>query len=389
MTRIKADWLANADTQRVLDLLITGGHQAFAVGGCVRNTILRVPVSDIDIASSSLPEQTMRLAKSAGIKAVPTGFDHGTVTLVVDDTPFEVTTFRRDIETDGRRAIVAFTDDIAEDARRRDFTMNALYADASGVLHDPIGGMQDLLKRRVRFIENADERIKEDNLRSLRFFRFHAQYGDPLEGLDPDALAAISNNLSGLDGLAGERVGAEMLKLLATPDPAPSLAGMSATGALMAILPGSNPQWIAPMVHLEQESGQPPDAIRRLAALGGEDPAVRWRLSRSDARKVGQLAELALGVTSVSEVAWRYGKETAWNVILTRQALSELPLPDKTEAAIERAAAAKFPLRAKDLMDHLSGPPLGAALKRAESAWIESDFDLSKDALKDVALKEG
>ena len=389
MKQIEADWLAHADTQCIFDMLIAAGHQAFAVGGCVRNTILGVPVSDIDIATSATPDETTRLAKESKVRAIPTGFDHGTVTLVVNSTPFEVTTFRRDIETDGRRAVVAFTKDIGEDARRRDFTMNALYADAKGVLHDPIGGMQDLLARRVRFIENADERIKEDSLRSLRFFRFHAQYGDPSEGLDPDALAAIASNVDGLSDLAGERIGAEMVKLLATPDPAPSLAGMSATGALAAILPGSNPQWIAPLVHLESECGQRPDAMRRLAALGGDDPVKRWRLSRSDAKKRSQLVEIGMGMTPIAEVAWRYGEDIAWSAILIRQALSEQPIPETTAETIENAVAAEFPLKAKDLMEYVAGPALGAALKRAETAWIESDFELSRTALMDVALKEG
>lgn len=389
MKRIDADWLKNADTQRVFEVFESANYQAFAVGGCVRNTLLGVPVRDIDIATSATPAETTRLAKRAGMKAIPTGFDHGTVTVVVNEKPFEVTTFRRDVETDGRRAIVAFTDSMEEDARRRDFTMNALYADASGQVHDPLGGMPDLIAHRVRFIENANERIKEDALRSLRFFRFHAQYGDPSEGLDPDALSAISKNVSALDGLAGERIGAEMLKLLATPDPAPSLAGMAVTGALIAVLPGASSQWVAPLVHLETEAGQPPDALRRLATLGGEDPNDRWRLSRADSRKRIQLTELALGNASISEVAWRHGKDIAWSVILIRHAMSEQPLPRDTAQAIQNAADADFPLKAKDLIEHLSGPALGAALRRAENAWIESNFLLSQDSLLEVALKEG
>jgi len=389
MKKINTDWLRHADTQRVFGVLTAAGHQAFAVGGCVRNTLLGVPVSDIDIATSATPDETMRLAAAAGLKAIPTGFEHGTVTLVIGNTPFEVTTFRRDVETDGRHAVVAFTKDIGEDARRRDFTMNALYADAAGGVHDPLDGIHDLLARRVRFIEDAEARIKEDYLRSLRFFRFHAQYGDATEGLDPHALAAIASNLEGLKSLAGERVGAEMLKLLVAPDPAPALAGMSSTGALATILPGSNPQWIAPLVHLEGEAGQSPDAIRRLAALGGEDPVVRLRLSRSDARKRKQLADLAFTPNGLSEVAWRHGAETAWSVILLRLALTEQPLPGNTAATINRAAAAMFPVKAQDLLHHFSGPALGAALRRAETVWIESDFQLAHAALLAVALKEG
>ena len=388
MKRIDADWLTSADTQRVFTVLAAAGHQAFAVGGCVRNTLLGVPVSDIDIATSATPEETTRLAQSAGLKAIPTGFEHGTVTLVSGKTAFEVTTFRHDIETDGRRAVVVFTNDIREDARRRDFTMNALYVDAAGGVQDPLNGLPDLLARRVRFIESADARIKEDYLRSLRFFRFHAQYGDPGQGLDADALAAIASNLEGLDSLAGERLGAEMLKLLAANDPAPALAGMFSTGALSAILPGASPQWVAPLVHLEGEAVQLPDPLRRLAALGGLDPTDRLRLSRSDAKKRNQLADFVSNLAGLSEIAWRHGTSVAWSVILLRQALTEQPLAPNTASLIERAAKAEFPLKARDLLDRLQGPALGAALKRAETAWIESEFGLDREALLEIALKE-
>ena len=240
MTQINDAWLKDADTQKVMTLLLVAGHQVFAVGGCVRNSLLGMPVTDIDIATSATPDEVVALAKSAELKAIPTGYDHGTVTIVVGQSPFEITTFRHDVETDGRRALVAFTDNIHEDARRRDFTMNALYADANGTVHDPLGGLDDLRARRVRFIEDADARIKEDYLRSLRFFRFHAQYGDPEQGLDEEALAAISANLDGLETLAAERIGAEMRKLLNATDPAPSLAAMNATGSLITILPGAD-----------------------------------------------------------------------------------------------------------------------------------------------------
>ena len=230
--RITGDWITRESTQALMKALNDAGHKALFVGGCVRNALLGVPVADVDIATDALPEEVMRIALAAKMKPVPTGIDHGTVTVVSGSIPHEVTTFRKDVETDGRRAVVAFATDVADDAHRRDLTINALYALADGTLVDPLGGLPDLKARRVRFIEDAEARIREDYLRALRFFRFHAYYGDPAAGMDPEALAAIAANLDGLDTLSRERVGAELLNLLAAPDPAPAVAAMAQTGAL-------------------------------------------------------------------------------------------------------------------------------------------------------------
>jgi tRNA nucleotidyltransferase/poly(A) polymerase len=187
----------------------------------------------------------------------------------------EVTTLRRDVATDGRRAIVAFGTDLAEDAARRDFTINALYLAPDGTLLDPTGGLPDLAARRIRFVGHASTRIREDYLRSLRYFRFHAWHGDPAEGLDPDALDAIARNLDGLDTLSRERMGHEMLRLLAAPDPAPAVAAMRVTGTLARVLPGAGDGLLAPLVHIEEEARLPLDPLRRLAALGGEEVSER------------------------------------------------------------------------------------------------------------------
>ncbi len=223
--KITGEWLTNPHTQAVCHALENAGYQALFVGGCVRNALLGVPVGDIDIATDATPEVVTEIQTRAGFKVVPTGIDHGTVTVIAKGIPHELTTFRHDVETDGRRAVVAFSNNVADDARRRDFTMNALYADASGVVIDPLGGLGDLQAKHVRFIENADDRIREDYLRTLRFFRFHAWYGDPQGGLDQDGLAAIAQNLDGLDRLSHERVGAEMKKLLGAPGPCAILSG--------------------------------------------------------------------------------------------------------------------------------------------------------------------
>ena len=222
--KIGGDWAGAAPTQALLAALVAAGGEGFFVGGCVRNALMGRPVADIDIATALHPEAVSKAATAAGFRVVPTGIDHGTVTVIAGHVPHEVTTFRRDVETDGRRAVVAYSGDMAEDAARRDFTMNALYARADGTVIDPLGGLPDLLAHRVRFVGNAPARIREDYLRILRFFRFHAHYGDPEGGLDPEGLAACAELAGGLSGLSAERVSAELAKLLSAPDPAPSVA---------------------------------------------------------------------------------------------------------------------------------------------------------------------
>ena len=212
----QADWLSRPATQAVFAALTAHGAEARAVGGAVRNALMGTPVKDVDIATTALPADVMRLATQAGLHAVPTGFEHGTVTVVAQHVPFEVTTLRRDIETFGRHARVTFTTDWTEDARRRDFTMNALYCSADGTVHDPLDGYADVLARRVRFIGDARERIREDFLRTLRFFRFVAEYGNGAPP-DPEGLAAAIAEKAGLSGLSGERIRAELLLLLAVP----------------------------------------------------------------------------------------------------------------------------------------------------------------------------
>ena len=238
---LQTQWLTRPETQALCAALEGAGYHALFVGGCVRDGIIGRAVTDIDIATDARPEQVMQITKAAGMKPIPTGIDHGTVTVVSGGIPHEVTTFRRDVETDGRRARVAFSKRVEEDALRRDFTMNALYADARGAVLDPLGtGLADLRARRVRFIGDPHDRIAEDYLRILRFFRFHAHYADRLGGLDPDGLAACAEMADGLAQLSRERVGAEMVKLLAAPDPGQSVAAMVQAGVLARVLPGAD-----------------------------------------------------------------------------------------------------------------------------------------------------
>ena len=377
--KIEGAWIEAEGVQRVLHLLTDAGHQGLLVGGCVRNALLHRPVADIDIATDAVPERVMALAKAGGLKVVPTGVEHGTVTIVVAGEPHEVTTFRRDVETHGRHATVAFAARVEEDAARRDFTMNALYADADGNVVDPLGGLPDLRARRVRFVGDAGARIREDYLRILRFFRFHAWYGDPEAGMDTGALAACAENSAGTETLSRERIGHEMRRLLAAPDPAPALAAMRATGVLGHVLPGADPRALAPLVHLEPPYA--PDWLRRLAALGGPDPTDALRLSRDEARRLAVLSDGIGATTGPAELGYRHGAELARDVLLLRAAMRDAPLPPGWETAVARGARAEFPLRAGDLMPGFVGSELGARLKELEARWIASGFELSREQL--------
>jgi len=351
----------------------------------VRNAILGLPVADIDLSTDATPDRVTELAEAAGFRVVPTGLDHGTVTIIAHHRPHEVTTFRHDVETFGRHATIVFADDVADDAARRDFTMNALYADARGEVIDPLGGLPDLLARRVRFVGDAETRIREDYLRILRFFRFHAHYGAPEAGIDAEGLAACAANSAGLETLSSERIGAELKKLLSAPDPAPAVAAMAQVGILAHVLTGADPRALAPLVHLE--AGRDPEPLRRLAALGGEGPSERLRLSRKETKTLQALREAIGSADTPSVLGWRLGAERAHDVLLLRAAVLETPLVE-ADAEIARGAAAKFPVRSADLTG-LSGPALGAALKELEARWIASDLHLGRRELLDGRTKQG
>lgn len=364
--RLAGRWLEGA--QPVFAALAP--HPAYAVGGAVRNALLGQPVADVDIATAARPEEVMRRAEAAGLRAVPTGFAHGTVTVVAGGEDYEVTTFRRDEESFGRHARVAFSDDLAEDARRRDFTLNALYATPAGEVVDPLGGLADCLARRVRFVGRAEERIREDYLRILRFFRFHAWYGAG----PPDAagLAACAALAGGLEGLSRERVGAEMMKLLAAPDPVPAVAAMAEAGVLAQVRPGAAPAALARLA----AAGAPADPVLRLAALGGRG---ELRLSRRDARRIGALSTAALGAAGPGELGYRLGAAEAEAAMLLRQALTGAPPPPGWRGAVAAGAAAVFPLRAADLPE--TGAALGRRLAALEARWIASGFRLGRAEL--------
>ena len=374
--RITGDWLAQPGTQALCGALEAAGYRALFVGGCVRNALLGVSVADVDIATDARPETVTRLAEAAGLRVVPTGIEHGTVTVIAGGVPHEVTTFRRDVETDGRRAVVAFAQDVAEDAARRDFTMNALYADLRGNVIDPLGGLPDLVARRLRFVGDAHQRIREDYLRILRFFRFHAHYGDPDQGMDAEALAASAELAEGVDGLSRERIGSEIRKLLAAPDPAPAVAAMAQAGVLARVLPGSDTRALAPLVHLEGDL--PPRWQRRLAALGGQEVEERLRLSRADVAVLAALRDAVGRGWSPAALGWKLGAEGGRDAVLLRAALLESPLPTDWQTDVARGAASVMPVTAIDLMPDLQGAALGARLKEIEARWLASDLRLTR-----------
>ena len=375
--RLTGAWLTDPRTAAVFDAIEGAGHRLFFVGGCVRNAAMGLPVADIDLATEARPEAVTEATEAAGLRSVPTGVDHGTVTVVSGGLAHEVTTFRRDVETDGRRAVVAFSDRLEDDAARRDFTINALYADRHGEVIDPVGGLVDLADRHIRFVGDAEARIREDYLRILRFFRFHAHYAET--SFEPETLAAIAGNLAGLETLSAERIGHEMLRLLEAADPAPSLSTMARVGVLGRLLPGADPDCVARLVALEE--GVEPDAIRRLAALGGEDAATRWRLSKAASRRLERLRGDVTSDHGIAEVAWRGDARHAWDVARLRAAMTGAAVPPETAERIALGAQAVFPVSASDLMPAYEGAELGAALARLERRWIASDFALSRAEL--------
>ncbi|WP_395003120.1 CCA tRNA nucleotidyltransferase [Cypionkella sp.] len=377
--KISGDWISQPGTQALCATLTAAGYRALFVGGCVRNALMARAVTDIDIATDALPEIVTKIAETAGFRVVPTGIEHGTVTVIAQGVAHEVTTFRRDIATDGRHATVTFATDIAQDAARRDFTMNALYAQADGSIIDPLGGLADLQARHLRFVGEASARIREDYLRILRFFRFYAIYGDSSRGIDPEGLAACAENLEGLADLSRERVGAEMRKLLAAANPAPAIASMAQAGVLAQILPGASPRALAPLMHLE--AGLAPDWQARLAVIGGENLTEALRLSKAETVTIMRIRDEIGSTVTPAALGWKFGAQVAQAVVLARAAMLEAPLPIGWQSEITRGVNAALPVTAADLMPALQGTDLGKRLREIEARWLASNLYLGKAAL--------
>lgn len=375
-----AKWRKMRGLRRVLDAL--GGDEGLTryVGGAVRDDLLGLPVNDVDLATRLKPDDVVERLQAAKIKAVPTGIDHGTVTAVSDGHPFEITTLRRDVETDGRRATVAYTDDWKEDAARRDFTINALSADpATGKIFDYFGGLEDLETKHIRFIGDPLQRIAEDHLRILRFFRFHARFGAGI--LDPAALDACTKRANDLMALSRERIADELLKLLGVPDPAPTVSVMLQRGILRPVLPeieANRVPELKALVTAEQAAGIEPDSLRRLVALlprdrvVAEDIAVRLKLSNKARKRVGCAAEPGL-CSSPDVLAYRAGAECATDRLL-------LAGKSADAAFIANWKAPKLPISGGALIERglKEGPVVARTLRRIEDQWVEAGFPIGE-----------
>jgi poly(A) polymerase len=380
-------WMTETPTRRVLEALAAGGVVARFVGGSVRDTLMGRPVSDIDIATPAEPEAVTALLRKARVKVVPTGIAHGTVTAVAKPRHFEITTLRRDVEPRGRRAIVAFVDDWRVDAERRDFTMNALFLDPDGTVHDYVAGLADVAARRVRFVGDPATRIREDVLRLLRFYRFHAQLGRP--PADEAARAACRALAHLLPTLSAERVAAELLKLLKAPDPLPALALMREDAVLPAILPEATRfDRLVGMIALEPET----DAVRRLAALvavdaeGARALARRLRLSNEQRGRLLAMAapewplDLAGDARAQRRALYHLGPQRYRDLVLLRAA-AEVGASAKHRARTllsraDKTGPLEFPLKGRDVtaLGIKAGPRVGELLKSIAVWWEEGDF---------------
>ncbi|HBV12553.1 MAG TPA: CCA tRNA nucleotidyltransferase [Brevundimonas sp.] len=377
------DWLTADATRAVMAALAAAGGADCArfVGGCVRNAVLGAPIDDVDIATVLTPEAVVRALNAAGLKSVPTGMEHGTVTAISERQPFEITTLRRDVSTDGRRATVAFTDDWAEDAARRDFRLNALYADSGGVILDPTGaGYDDALAGRIVFVGEPEQRIEEDYLRILRFYRFFAWYGRGAP--DAAAVAACAALAEGVERLSAERVSKELLKLLAAPDPRPAVRLMQDAGVLGRILPPRDD-----LMLFEAMVGVSPDPVLRLSALLTADVetvrASANRLRLSNAQKDRLIAAVRAPLdphvsdAQARAIIWREGRQAFEDRV--RRAWAAGAEAARMQALLALAAdwtPPKLPVGGRDLarLGLKPGPETGRVLKAFEDSWIADDF---------------
>ena len=397
---VAPEWLSAPETRAVLAPLVEAGHAVRFVGGCVRDTLLGRAVGDIDIATDAVPDAVMAALRRAGIRAIPTGIDHGTITAVAGGKPFEITTLRHDVETDGRRATVRFTDDWEADAARRDLTINAMSLDPDGRVHDPFGGRADLKAGRIRFVGDPRDRIEEDVLRLLRYFRFYAHYGRPPP--DPSALDACRALASRLPNLSGERVRAELVKLLTAADPLPALALMRDTRALDYVLPeaGALPR-LERLVRIEAQAGLEISPIRRLAALLTLDgtnvdaTAARLRLSNAERDYLATAASETVAA-NLSDKALRRQVHR-----LGPKAFRELAILAWADAADDAGWRAcidfamrwnprRLPITGADVLQRgiPRGPAVGELLTAVEEWWIDGGFSADRQTCLDRLDKE-
>ncbi len=392
------DWLLNRNLVGILDALPESSTRL--VGGCVRNAIMGEEIGDIDLATQLEPVDVKALLEAADIKVVPTGIDHGTVTAVVNSEPFEITTLRKDVKTDGRRAVIAFTKDWAEDAQRRDFTINALYADKDGNVFDPTGqGLEDIKTRKFKFVGSADGRVQEDYLRILRYFRFLAWYGGSAK-VDVDALRACRENRAGLSKLSSERIWMEIKKLLSAPDPSRAVHIMLTNEILPKVLPeAANAEGLGLLIALERREHLGVDPMLRLMSMSGRDEfalaGLSKRLKLSNDEKSRLLAwggnrvpfSLDIDEKTLRQGIYASGPQTAYDRMIIRAAgeadvILSQSWAEKAKFALSWSIPV-FPLQGRDLKKAgvKDGPEMGKILKALKELWIRSGFEASREKL--------
>jgi poly(A) polymerase len=374
-------WLRNPSAQKLSKLYKSFGYQVLFVGGCVRNTILKMPVTDIDLATDAQPEEIIKIAKENNIRFVPTGLAHGTITLIIDNKNYQITTFRTDFDHDGRYAKVEFTESLLLDASRRDLTINALYCNHVGEVIDPLNGLDDIKKQKIKFIGNPNERIKEDNLRILRFFRFQAIYGNKNLEIDSIALEACHNHKSKLAALSKERITSELRKILSAPNPLEVIIKMNETGVLNELFQNVSIDSLEAYLKTEEKFKININWLGRLLSLQVTQEEESLKLTRCEFKFLKQTKSAIENQIHVLEFSYYNGVENGkiysilqnfrHNIILSKNLLNQ----------INSLATKKFPITAKDLMPEISGKKLGEALRSLEDRWIKSNFTLSKKEL--------
>ena len=374
-------WLRNPSAQKLSKLYKSFGYQVLFVGGCVRNTILKMPVTDIDLATDAQPEEIIKIAKENNIRFVPTGLAHGTITLIIDNKNYQITTFRTDFDHDGRYAKVEFTESLLLDASRRDLTINALYCNHVGEVIDPLNGLDDIKKQKIKFIGNPNERIKEDNLRILRFFRFQAIYGNKNLEIDSIALEACHNHKSKLAALSKERITSELRKILSAPNPLEVIIKMNETGVLNELFQKVSIDSLEAYLKTEEKFKININWLGRLLSLQVTQKEESLKLTRCEFKFLKQTKSAIENQIHVLEFSYYNGVENGkiysilqnfrHNIILSKNLLNQ----------INSLATKKFPITAKDLMPEIRGKKLGEALRSLEDRWIKSNFTLSKKEL--------
>lgn len=365
-----AEWTRRTDIAGLVEAL--GPGQARYVGGAVRDTLLGIEVKDVDLATPLLPEEVMARLQRAQIRVVPTGIEHGTVTAILPFGPVEITTLRHDVSTDGRRATVAFAQEWQDDAARRDFTINALYADpATGEISDYFNGLADLDRRCVRFIGDARQRIREDHLRILRYFRFQARFGS--QPADEEAEKSCAELAATLKGLSRERIAMELLNLLSLPDPSAAVLRMAALGVLTVVLPEADAAALPALIAEETRQGIAPDPLRRLAALLPADPAMadqigaRLRLSTTQRKRLVTAAAREPEPGDPRALAYRVGRA---------EALDRLLIAGQSAASLSGWEIPRLPLKGGDIVARGigAGPEVARVLRQLEQRWIAEGF---------------